>query len=368
MAQSLDDIVRVNVTVSPMAQGAGTFDIGLIIGKSTIIPVAERVRIYSSLSDMKSDGWKDNDPECAAATLYFSQDPAPSKIVIGRWDGTGDETAVDAITACRAANSDWYAAYVVAATSEEVEAVAATVEAMEPESAYFYTTDDEEVKSGTTGNIMETLKNRSYKRTFGLYSTTPHASVAVMGYAMGANTGGANSAYTLAYKTLVGVTPEKLSTTEAKKIRELNGNVYTHFGPKFKLLVQGTMANGVSFDEILNLDMLQAEIQMGAVNALVMAKKIPQTEDGLSLLMSAIAEQCEKSVIRGAIAPGEWKGSPILTLQRGDMLSKGYLVLAERIADQAQEERDKRVAPPIYVPVKLAGAIEHAVIGVFVNR
>ncbi|MGP0750593.1 DUF3383 family protein, partial [Escherichia coli] len=78
---------------------------------------------------------------------------------------------------------------------------------------------------------METLKNRSYKRTFGLYSTTPHASVAVMGYAMGANTGGANSAYTLAYKTLVGVTPEKLSTTEAKKIRELNGNVYTHFGP-----------------------------------------------------------------------------------------------------------------------------------------
>ncbi|GIO06215.1 hypothetical protein J31TS6_22430 [Brevibacillus reuszeri] len=368
MAQSLDDIVRVNVIVSPMAQSAGTFDIGLILGKSTKIPVEDRVRIYSSLSDMKSDGWKESDPECAAATIYFSQDPPPVKLVVGRWDDANVETVVEAITACRAANNDWYSSYIVNATSEEIEAVAATVEAMEPASVYFYTTDDEAVKAGTTGNIMEILKNKSYKRTFGQYSTTPHAAVAAMGYAMGANTGGANSAYTLAYKTEVGVTPEKISTTEAVKIRELNGNVYTNFGAKFKLLTQGTMASGVSFDEVLNLDMLKAEIQIGAVNALVMAKKISQTEDKLSLLLSAIAEQCEKSVTRGAIAPGVWKGSPILTLQRGDTLSKGYLVLAERIADQTQEDRDKRLAPPIYVPVKMAGAIEHVVIGVIVNR
>ncbi|MFP3391015.1 DUF3383 family protein [Brevibacillus sp. SIMBA_040] len=364
MALSLDEIVRVNVIVSPMAQSAGTFDIGLLVGKSTKIPISDRVKIYSSLSDMKSDGWEESDPECAAATIYFSQNPTPVKLVVGSWDAANGETASEAITACRSANNDWYACYVVDATAGEIEAVAAAVEAMEPASVYFYTTKDEIV----TGNIMETLKNKSYKRTFGQYSTTPHAAVAAMGYAMGANTGGANSAYTLAYKTEVGVTPEKVSTTEAVKIRELNGNVYTNFGPKFKLLTQGKMASGVSFDEVLNLDMLQAEIQIGAVNALVMAKKIPQTEDGLSLLLSAISEQCEKSVIRGAIAPGVWKGSPILTLQRGDTLSKGYLVLAERIADQTQDERDKRVAPPIYVPVKMAGAIEHVVVNVTVNR
>ncbi|MCM3141660.1 DUF3383 family protein [Brevibacillus sp. MER 51] len=368
MAQSLDDIVRVNVIVSPMAQSAGTYNIGLIIGKAAVIPVSERVRVYSSFSDMKTDGWKETDPECAAATIYFSQEPTPAKLVVGRWDEANGETVVEAITACRAANYDWYAAYIVNTTSAEVEAVAATVESMEPDSVYFYTTNDEAVKAGTTGNIMEILKNKSYKRTFGQYSTTLHAAVAAMGYAMGANTGGANSAYTLAYKTEVGVAPEPLSTTEAKKILELNGNVYTNYGPKFKLLVQGKVASGVSFDEVLNLDMLKAEIQMGAVNALVMAKKIPQTEDGLSLLMSAIAEQCEKSVTRGAIAPGVWKGAPILTLQRGDTLSKGYLVLSERIEDQTQEERDARIAPPIYVPVKLAGAIEHVVINVTVNR
>ncbi|WP_373419758.1 DUF3383 family protein [Brevibacillus reuszeri] len=319
---------------------------------------------------MKSGGWKETDPEYAAAVLYFSQTPKPSKVVIGRQDDTDGnaETAQEAVEACRAANNDWYACYVVNATSAVIEAVAGAVEAMLPESAYFYTTSDEDVKEGTAGNIMETLKNKGYKRTIGLFSTTPHAAAAMMGYAMGANTGGANSAYTLAYKSLVGVAPEPLSTTEAINILKLNGNAYTQYGPKFTLLVQGTMASGVHFDEVLNLDMLKAEIQIGATNALVMAKKITQTDDGTTLLMSAIEEQCEKSVLRGAIAPGVWNAEPILTLERGDTLSKGYLVLAGSVADQSQEEREARKAPAIYVPVKLAGAYEHVVIGVIVNR
>jgi len=368
LAQSLDNIVEVNVTVSPMAQTAGTFDIGLIVGPSTVISKTERVRIYSGLEDMDADGWTGTEPEYAAATLYFSQDPAPSMVVIGCWDETGGETAVDAVKACRAANSDWYACYVVDVTADEIEAIAATVEAMKPDSAYFYTTSDADVANGTAGNVMETLKNMGYQRTFGLYSTTAHAAAAVMGYAMGANTGGANSAYTLAYKTLVGVTPEPLSTNQVQYILGVNGNVFTLYGKNYRLLVQGTMANGVHFDEVLNLDMLAAEIQIGAVNALVGASKIPQTEAGMSLLISAIEEQCEKSVTRGAIAPGVWNAAPILTLQKGDMLSKGYLVLAESIASQPQEDREARKAPPIYVPVKMAGAIEHVVINVTVNR
>ncbi|MGD8188570.1 DUF3383 family protein [Brevibacillus ginsengisoli] len=368
MAQSLDDIVKVNVTVSPMSVSAGSFNIGLIVGKSTLIPVKERVRVYSSTTDMLSDKWKVNDEEYKAAQIYFSQIPRPSKLVVGRWDGAGSETADAAVAACRAANNDWYSSYVVNATSADIAAVAAAVESMIPTSAYFYTTNDDAVKTGATGNIMETLKNAGYKHTGGLYSTTPHAAVALMGYAMGANTGLTNSAYTLAYKTLVGVDPEPLSTTEAQKILSMNGNVYTKYGNNYKLLVQGTMADGTHFDEVLNLDMLTAEIQIGATNALVISKKIPQTEDGNSLLLSAIEEQCEKSVRRGAIAPGVWKASPILSLQTGDMLSKGYLVLSGRIADQSQDDRDARKAPSIYVPVKLAGAIEHAVIGVAVNR
>lgn len=190
-----------------------------------------------------------------------------------------------------------------------------------------------------------------------------------MGYAMGANTGLANSAFTLAYKPEVGVVPEPLTTTQFKTIIGYNGNVYTNYGASYNLLVNGTMADGVPFDEVLNLDVLTNDIQTSVMNALTTAgPKVPQTEEGVSLLVSAITVPCSNARTRGVIAPGVWKGAPVLNLRTGDTLSMGYMVLADRLTNQSQADRDARKSPPIYVAVKLAGAIEHVVIGVVVNR
>ena len=46
----------------------------------------------------------------------------------------------------------------------------------------------------------------------------------------------------------------------------------------------------------------------------------------------------------------------------------GYLIQSEAMAEQSQTERDARNAPPIYVSLKLAGAIHHVTIQVDVNR
>jgi hypothetical protein len=65
----------------------------------------------------------------------------------------------------------------------------------------------------------------------------------------------------------------------------------------------------------------------------------------------------------GFIAPGKWNGPSIYTepdyapLQTGDMLEKGYMIMSEPIDFQSQADRDARIAPPIYVAIKLAGAI-----------
>lgn len=369
MGQSLDSIVKVNVTVSPMAQSAGTFDVGLIVGTSTVISKADRVKIYTSTADMLAAGWTGSEPEYLAAQLYFSQDPSPSKVVVGAWDKAGSETDVQAIQACRGANGDWYGCYVVGAAKDDIEAIAPVVEALEPFSCFFYDTKDADVLAGTAGNVLDTLKDANYDRSIGIYSTVDYAGAALMGRAMGLNTGAANSAFTLAYKDLKGVAPEPVNTTQLNYILSVNGNVYTTYGANYKLLVQGTVASGRHFDEILDLDMLAAGIQIGVMNSLTGApSKIPQTEDGLSLLLDAIETECEAAVTRGALAPGVWNAAPVLTLQKGDVLTKGYLVLAESMASQSQTDREARKAPPIYVPVKMAGAIEHAVINVIVNR
>lgn len=51
-----------------------------------------------------------------------------------------------------------------------------------------------------------------------------------------------------------------------------------------------------------------------------------------------------------------------------DTLPGGYLIQSEPIDSQSQADRDARKAPPIYVSLKLAGAIHHVTISVDVNR
>lgn len=367
--QSLNNIVNVAVTVSPVATARSGFNLGLIIGKSTVISVTDRVKIYGSTTEMKGDGWVGTEPEYLAAQIYFSQAQRPRQIAIGRWDGTGAETAVQAVTACRSANTEWYACIVIDATKTEIIAIAAYIESATPSSTFFYTTSDLDVPLGTAGNIFETLKNSSYKRSIGQYSTdNSEAIVAIMGYAMGANTGFANSAYTLAYKQEVGIQPESITATELTHIKNNNGNVYTNYGATYNLFIQGKVANGTSFDEIINLDKLVNDIQLAVMDALVSSTKIPQTEGGVGILISTITGPCDDALNIGFIAPGIWLAPPILNLETGDTLSKGYIIQAETVADQTQADRDARKAPNIYACVKLAGAIEYVSISIQVNR
>ncbi|MFC3768363.1 DUF3383 family protein [Paenibacillus sp. GCM10012303] len=368
MTLSLNDIVNVTVQVSPLSAVNSGFNLGLIVGKSTIISAATRVKLYSGTDDMTSDGWVGTEPEYLAAQVYFSQSPRSNKVLIGRWDATGSETAVQAVTACRAANNDWYAVYICGAVKADVLAVAGYIETAVPLSVFFYDTKDSDVPAGTAGNVMATLQASKRRHTFGQYSSSNYAAAAAMGYAMGANTGLANSAYTLAYKAEVGILPESLTLAQATTILGYNGNIYTNYGATYNLLVKGTMANGVPFDEVLNLDQLTNAIQISVMNALISGPKIPQTDEGVSLLVTAITEPCAAARTRGVIAPGIWKGAPVLGLQTGDTLSTGYMILADSLANQSQADRDARKSPPIYVAVKLAGAIEHVVIGVVVNR
>ena len=130
----------------------------------------------------------------------------------------------------------------------------------------------------------------------------------------------------------------------------------------------GVMANGTWFDEMINLDMLANNMQLSIMDLLKSTNKIPQTESGVTQIKLAIKPDLDKMVTTGFLAPGVWNGPPILTLATGDTLPDGYIILSEAIADQSQADRDARIAPPIYTPLKLAGAIHSVVLQIDVNR
>ncbi|UUZ80636.1 DUF3383 domain-containing protein [Paenibacillus sp. P26] len=370
MSQDMSSIVDVTVTVSAASSSAPNFDMGLIVGTSSIITTADRTAVYTSPDAMKTAGWAGTEPEYLAAQLYFSQSPRPTSLVVGRWDSAG-ETLTAALTACRQDNINWYGCYLAisgGATDQNITDAAAFIESTETASALFYDTEEANILTATTPNIMDTLKKANRRRSIGMYSTTAYAGAALLGRAAGLNTGLANSAFTLAYKTLSGVTVDNLNTTQLDNIKKYNGNAYVNYGGRYDLFVKGVMANGTHFDEVLNLDQLVSQIQIAVMNLLTSVAKIPQTDDGVAMMGNAIVPVCESARIRGAIAPGIWKREPILNLNTGDALPTGYVVLAETIASQSVADIAARKAPPIYVPVKLAGAIEFVVIGVVVDQ
>ena len=79
----INQVVRVNILTSPTAQTYENFGVLNIVGISDVIPMSERIRQYSSMSDV-ADDFASADEEYKAANIYFSQSPTPSTLTISR--------------------------------------------------------------------------------------------------------------------------------------------------------------------------------------------------------------------------------------------------------------------------------------------
>ena len=287
---------------------------------------------------------------------------------------TRAETPVETYTACRQADGEWYVGLICAdLTDEQILEVAAYNESCTPDSVFAFTTAEAAVTDPTDGGIFSQLQLRMYRRTIGQYSTAhPDAIAAIVGWAMGAMTGTANSAYTLAYKSEVGVLAENavqnFSTNKVNAVKSFNGNVYINRGSYYNIFEEGKVFDGSWFDEIIYLDKFKNDCQLTIMDLLVQNNKLPQTESGMGRIKNAIKTECESLNTIGFISAGVWKSGDMLDLKYGDTLPRGYIIQSEPINDQSQADRDARKAPPIYVSLKLAGAIHHVTVQVDVNR
>ena len=288
--------------------------------------------------------------------------------------GNRTETPLEAYTACRQADGEWYVGNICTTlTDEQILEVAAYNESCTPDSMFVFTTQEAAVTDPTDGGIFSQLQLLGYRRSHGQYSTAHlDAVVAIIGWAMGAMTGTANSAYTLAYKREVGVEAENavqsFPTNKVNAVKSFNGNVFINRGSYYNIYEEGKMFDGSWFDEIIYLDKFKNDVQLSIMDLLVANNKLPQTESGMGRIKNAIKEECEKINTIGFIAAGVWKSGDMLDLKYGDTLPRGYIIQSEAINDQTQADRDARIAPPIYVSLKLAGAIHHVTVQVDVNR
>ena len=375
----VSNVVNVDVIIGPRAATGRNFGSLLILGTSTVIPVKERLRLYSSKEDIGSDFGVDS-PEYEAATVYFSQSPRPKEVYVGRWAktlATGEagaaEKLMDAVNAVMG-YTNWYGLGI--ADKEDIAdddwlKVAAAVEASGVSRILAITTSDPATFDATSpGDLSYKLKAAKYGRTFVQYSSSSkYAALSAFGRAFTVNFNGSNTTITLKFKQEPGITYETLTTDQAAALDAKNCNVFVYYQNDTAILQQGVMSSGDFFDERHGLDWLQNYVQTNLYNLLYTSTtKVPQTDAGVTRLLSNVEQSMDQSVTNGLVAAGVWNGGPIGQLDSGDALTKGYYVYAQPISEQAQADREARKAPVIQVSCKLAGAVHFADVQINVVR
>lgn len=375
----VSNVVNVDVIIGPRTATGRNFGSLLILGTSTVIPVKERLRLYSSKEDIGSDFGVDS-PEYEAATVYFSQSPRPKEVYVGRWAktlATGEagaaEKLMDAVNAVMG-YTNWYGLGI--ADKEDIAdddwlKVAAAVEASGVSRILAITTSDPATFDATsTGDLAYKLKAAKYGRTFVQYSSSSkYAALSAFGRAFTVNFNGSNTTITLKFKQEPGITYETLTTDQAAALDAKKCNVFVYYQNDTAILQQGVMSSGDFFDERHGLDWLQNYVQTNLYNLLYTSTtKVPQTDAGVTRLLSNVEQSMDQSVTNGLVAAGVWNGGPIGQLDSGDTLTKGYYVYAQPISEQAQADREARKAPVIQVACKLAGAVHFADVQINVVR
>ncbi|MBK5145846.1 DUF3383 domain-containing protein [Budviciaceae bacterium BWR-B9] len=261
-------------------------------------------------------------------------------------------------------SADWYGLVIAdpAMTDQDHMDVSALIGSASDSRVYGVSTKAVTTLDATvTDDIASRLKAAGYGRTFVQYSQVDYAAASAFGRAFTVNFLGNNTTITLKFKQEPGITAEVITAQQANTLQAKNCNVFVKYANDTAIIQEGVMSNGDFFDERHGLDWLQNYVQNNLWNLLYTSTtKIPQTEAGVTRLLTNIEQSMDQSVNNGLVAPGVWNGGDIGELTAGDTLTKGYYVYANPLDTQAQADREARKAPVIQVAAKLAGAIHFA--------
>ncbi|EDS4252545.1 DUF3383 domain-containing protein [Salmonella enterica subsp. enterica serovar Bredeney] len=377
----LNRVTNVTVTLSARAAQGRNFGSMLILGNSTVIPITERLRLYSDPADIGDDFGVDSE-EYKAAVVWFSQSPRPTQLYVGRWidsltsaESGPTETLLQAVNALLDYNS-WYGLHLAVPVADypddaDLISVSSAIESATVSRILAITSSEADILSSAVETDLATkLKAAKYSRTYIQYSSaSPYAALSAFGRAFTVNFTGSNTTITLKFKQLPGITYETIGTSQANALEAKNCNVYVYYENDTAILEQGVMCNGDFFDERHGLDWLQNAVQTADYNTLYTSTtKIPQTDAGTTTRIANIEKVLDVADKSGLFAPGIWTGGPMGQLGTGDTLTKGYYTWADTVDNQLQTDREARKGVPIQVAAKLAGVVHYGDVAITVVR
>lgn len=363
---TLDPIVTVNVNVVSPLLSTSVFDVGLILGTSSVISASDRVASVSSAADLLELGFTTSSAEYLAALKYFGVSPAPASLLVGRVD-TG-ETPVEALTAVLEKTRAFYGVYVCTLTDENALAMAAALDALDRFCLFYGVTGTVTSVTGSSA-LLASMKATGTRRALGTYLSAANEAAAVMGLAMGLARAHAADSFALCYKTAASLTPVSMTQAEVNSVKALNGNVHVTRGLSRNMLENGAVASGLRYDEVLYLDQIASELQDTCLRVITdRADRLPQSDTATAIFFNAISAVLSPYASRAILSTAIWHGpasGPILT---GDTIENGFALWADSYDTQSPADRSAHKAVPIHILLCLTGSVESVILTVNVQE
>ena len=179
-----------------------------------------------------------------------------------------------------------------------------------------------------------------------------------------------NGVQTMNLKSLANVTPDGgLNQTQYDSAKENGVDIFVSYSGFPAVLSSG---GNKFFDQVYNQLQYKLELEVAGFNYLATTStRIPQTEVGMDGLKAAYNRINEKFVTNGYIGEGlVWNSADTFGDPedfKRNITDNGYYTFSLPIAQQAQADRDARIAPVVQIAVKEAGAIHESDVFVIVE-
>jgi len=186
--------------------------------------------------------------------------------------------------------------------------------------------------------------------------------------ALSCNFAGTLTAFTMHGKDIVGLKADEISQTVLQACQNNGVDVYPDFGIP-KVFTSGA---NMFYDQVYNRLAITLRIQIAIFNYLATAgTKIPQVESGMDGLKGEVRKILAMFVVNGVLAPGEWTSPVVYGIPEDhhrNIKAFGYYIYSIPLAQQAQADRKRRVAPLMQVAAKEAGAIHSGDLTIYVEE
>lgn len=343
--QTLDDIVKVMNAKNP--------DVWITVDDKKIIFTCKEVGENSTISFKSGAGTDITDAN------YLN---LGSAILTSGTNAKDGETLGEAVT--RVNNKIFFGGVLdtVFRENKSIENNAKVIEAL---SKKVYIADTASLNN--IGVLGKTIKAGGYKKTkVFAYSQTDLegakcASSAYLSKALCTNYNGSNTCITMNLKELSTIAPDENCSDTTFQLAKANGGDIYGYTSGLGCVYSFKNAGGY-MDDQTGIMAFVGQLEVGVFNYLKQTNtKTPQTEAGMSGIKSVCANVCERFVTNGFFGKGNsWASSE----KFGDpedfdrcIEELGYYIYSIPISQQAQTEREARIAPLIQIACKSAGAI-----------